>query len=268
MTVQEDDERIRRAFEELNQLIIARVERERRSDQLTGLPNGLALEEAIDRHVQAGSELWAAFVEVDKFKSVNDRFGYERADELLRAVAKMLADLAGLFPGDAQVFRQHGDEFFLVGADTREDAHRADAIASLLEMTRKKVEGIEVPVRPGTSKESVAAMTCTVSVGWLVKADLAGIDVVTARKILVCLERAIDEAKRTRNCAIRFSRTFERRQTVSLRADCAACRTKFSADVPAGANSDPFHCPNCGATMPRPHTPTETPIDEAGTLDV
>lgn len=265
MTAYDEDERIRTAMEELHRLIVARVGRERRLDHLTDLPNGLALVEAINRHLGEGRHLWAAFVEIDKFKSVNDRFGYENADELLKAVAGLLRDMARSFPGDAQAFRQHGDEFFLVGATNEQDSHRADAIASLLELTRQKVKTIAVPVHSGTTKSS-KPMSCTVSIGWMVSSD-GSHGVLTARKVLGFLERATDAAKRTRDAVSRYSPELERRETVPLRADCA-CGTKFTADVPKAANQGPFHCPNCGTSVERPPTPNDGMGEEPLTLDV
>lgn len=254
MTVREDEE-LRKALENLNQLIVERVERERRRDQLTGLPNGLALEETLSRHVDADRHVWAAFVEIDKFKSINDRFGYENADELLKAIATLLGELAPNFPGNAQVFRQHGDEFFIVGAHEDRAPHRADALQSLLEMACRKVAGVEIAVR-ASSVDSVP-MSCTVSIGWLAAEDVDGLH--TARTLLVCLEHAVDEAKRERNRAVRYTPGLARRTTIALRADCSECRTKFSADVPvAGNRADaPMRCPNCGADVNRPPVPVE-----------
>jgi diguanylate cyclase (GGDEF)-like protein len=256
MSVADDDKQIQNALEELNRLILARVDQERRRDQLTGLPNGLALEERVN--TEANRNFWVAFIEIDKFKSVNDQFGYENADELLKAVSKLIEELAASFPGEAQAFRQHGDEFFIVGAHDEKVDHRTDALAVLFEMTRSKVAAIKVPVHAGSTDPSVT-MTCTVSIGWLVADDVPGVR--TFRNVLARLERAVDAAKRTRNAVVRYEPVFERRVTVSLRADCPECATKFSADIPTRLGGSTCFCPGCRAELERPPPPNETFID-------
>ena len=105
MSVEHSDGRIQRAFEELNQLIIDRVKLEQRRDQLTGLQNDLALEEALGQHLLEGKDLWVAFVEIDRMKSINDRVGYQNADELIKSVAQLLAEVSASLPPTPPVSR-------------------------------------------------------------------------------------------------------------------------------------------------------------------
>lgn len=249
-----DDHKIKAALEELNRLIGERVKREQRSDQLTGLPNGLALDELLDSHVENGREIWAAFIEVDRFKSTNDRFGYARADELLKALAGLLSEVSKSLPGNPQCFRQHGDEFFIVGAHDAPDLHRADVLEAMLSLLCEKVRRIAIPVVDAPDAEP-RTMSCTVSVGWLVSSDVVVPQ--TRRAILDCLERAVDEAKRLRDRSVRYSNDFQKRLVVPLRADCPACRSKFSVDVPLAENrpTQALCCPNCGHDVERPEAP-------------
>lgn len=261
MTLDPDDEQIKAALEDLNRLIVERVRREQRRDQLTGLPNELALDELIDHHIEQRAELWAAFIEVDKFKSINDRFGYQNADELLKLLGRLLKDLSRSFPGApgaVQVFRPHGDEFFIVGAHDGADPHRPDALSTLLELTCAKVR--ELSLRVAHLPKEPETLSCTVSIGWLVSSDLPPPR--TARAVRDCLERAVDEAKRTRDRAVRYSPALRHRRSVALRADCGACRSKFSVDVPVESNraETALHCPNCGIPLARPPTPQEAAI--------
>jgi len=94
-------------------------------DPLTGLPNRVLLMELID-HVllrAARSKKIAAvlFADLDRFKSVNDRYGHRLGDELLVAVASRLSSL--LRPGDT-LGRLSGDEFVIIceGLDDRSQA--------------------------------------------------------------------------------------------------------------------------------------------------
>src|SRR5690606_31770607 len=63
-------------------------------DALTGLPNrsmfNRTLEEAIDEARNSGSSVHVLFIDVDRFKEINDSLGHHVGDILLAAVAKRL----------------------------------------------------------------------------------------------------------------------------------------------------------------------------------
>ena len=90
------------------------LERLATHDVLTGLPNRLALTDALrDALVHRGDldEVGVLFVDLDRFKPVNDLFGHEAGDELLIAVADRLV---GLVRTADTVARIGGDEFVVV----------------------------------------------------------------------------------------------------------------------------------------------------------
>lgn len=94
-------------------------------DALTGLLNRTGVLESLrrekalaDRHRRPLSIL---YVDLDDFKSVNDRLGHAAGDELLRQVGSILVRQVRV--SDA-VGRLGGDEFLLVLADTSLDAAR------------------------------------------------------------------------------------------------------------------------------------------------
>lgn len=117
--------------------------RQARTDSLTGLLNRRAFHEEVLRHIErADREMVPStlmFVELDHFKSVNDRLGHEVGDEVLRRVATVLRDIVR--PADL-VARLGGDEFaiWLGGADHMTAAERAEMLrydlpAAIDEMT-------------------------------------------------------------------------------------------------------------------------------------
>jgi diguanylate cyclase (GGDEF)-like protein len=99
-------------------------------DALTGLPNRVLmlerLEHAFQRGRRSGKTSAIFFVDLDRFKQVNDTYGHRVGDELLVAVAERLT--AVLRPGDS-LARLAGDEFVILCEDLDGPA-QADAIAS------------------------------------------------------------------------------------------------------------------------------------------
>ena len=83
-----------------------------RFDSLTSLPNRLSFEEslqkAVSRAVTSGERVVLAYVDLDRFKQVNDTFGHAGGDVLLREIAFRLS--SALVDGDV-VARMGGDEF-------------------------------------------------------------------------------------------------------------------------------------------------------------
>jgi diguanylate cyclase (GGDEF)-like protein len=95
-----------------NAAIAMQREHQARHDQLTGLPNRAMLfdraGEAVAEAARTGSKTGFLLLDLDRFKEVNDTFGHQLGDGLLRAVAYRLA--RSVRPGDV-VARLGGDEF-------------------------------------------------------------------------------------------------------------------------------------------------------------
>jgi diguanylate cyclase (GGDEF)-like protein/PAS domain S-box-containing protein len=84
-------------------------------DQLTGLPNRLFLAAhlpgAIEEAKRSGSMLAVLFLDLDRFKHINDSRGHETGDQLLKAVAQRIRTTTRT---DDIVVRMGGDEFIVV----------------------------------------------------------------------------------------------------------------------------------------------------------
>ncbi|HSP37032.1 MAG TPA: sensor domain-containing diguanylate cyclase, partial [Frankiaceae bacterium] len=92
-------------------------------DSLTGLPNRALLDQRLEHAAQRGQRnrtpVAVLFVDLDRFKQVNDAHGHEVGDQLLRAVGQRL--LALVRPGDT-LARVSGDEFVFFCEDLTEAA--------------------------------------------------------------------------------------------------------------------------------------------------
>lgn len=104
------------------------------TDPLTGVLNRRGMEQAFSCSSRIG---WLLFVDIDRFKSFNDRFGHEIGDQLLCHVAQLLKDstrqcLSSRERGGDALCRWAGDAFliFLEGSPCR----LRDAVHRLLDI--------------------------------------------------------------------------------------------------------------------------------------
>ena len=140
-------------FRDVTDIMHKTVELEMRAqyDDLTRLPNRRLfahhLEKAIGRSQRKNRPLAVLFVDLDRFKSVNDALGHDQGDELLRQVADRLRDnlRIGDFCG-----RWGGDEFVVCLEDFGEQRNAAATAQKLVLVLSEKydVNGSEVYATP------------------------------------------------------------------------------------------------------------------------
>ncbi len=95
-------------------------------DSLTGLPNRALLMDrlgqALRRAQRRGDRIALFFIDLDRFKKVNDTLGHGAGDEVLRATARELSEV--LRSGDT-LARFGGDEFVLICENVEEGVEEA-----------------------------------------------------------------------------------------------------------------------------------------------
>ena len=111
-------------------------------DTLTNLPNRTLLSERLSRAIvrarrQQGSRVAVLFLDLDRFKDINDSLGHAAGDRILRAAAVRLQDAVG---PQHTVARLGGDEFTVV-LENLETPEQADKIA------REIITAFEAPLQ-------------------------------------------------------------------------------------------------------------------------
>ena len=150
-------------------------------DSLTGLGNRQAFNNELERELmlsmQHESNLAVLFIDLDRFKLVNDSFGHSSGDELLKELARRFKTASR--KGDV-VSRFSGDEFVVLCPTVRDLDH---AVALATEFARVT----ETPFILSTGRSVV--VTASVGVAYVVQGDQ------TAQDILQQADTAMFKAK-------------------------------------------------------------------------
>ena len=146
--------------------VIARILNER-FDSVTRLSkrfDGEALvHDCVKEYSYTGQSFSVIFIDIDDFKKVNDTYGHERGDGVLREVSERIKGAVRVSPRDVKklqiadrVFRWGGEEMVVVLQDTN------------LEKAKKIAERI----RRGVGKDEIAGLNVTCSIGMVNISDI------------------------------------------------------------------------------------------------
>jgi diguanylate cyclase (GGDEF)-like protein len=164
-------------------------------DGLTGLYNRKFFDEQITQEILSSRRyVWPlalAMIDIDHFKSVNDTFGHDGGDAVLREIS---TKLRGMLRGSDTLCRYGGEEFALILPHISQENAPV-----LLERLRKAVEGMHVTLEDGRQ------VNVTMSVG------LANLqDGMTPGQLLGNADKSLYAAKRAgRNCIVSYTEPTE-----------------------------------------------------------
>ncbi len=131
-------------------------------DPLTGTANRAALERAFPRLAARADrkegQLALLFIDLDRFKPVNDQYGHAVGDDLLRQLARRLA--GSLRPDDLLV-RLGGDEFIVLSAPL----HRPEEARGLVERLRQAFSA-PFELHPGHMEAVEQSLSCSIGVAF------------------------------------------------------------------------------------------------------
>ena len=109
-------------------------------DSLTGLPNkskfSEQLRESINRSIRSGQQFALMFVDLDRFKIINDSMGHDAGDQLIRIAGERLSSLTR---EKDILFRWGGDEFTII----LENIDNLDDVSTI---TERIIKGMSSPI--------------------------------------------------------------------------------------------------------------------------
>ena len=127
------------------------------TDALTGLPNRRhamrRLEQAWEESVKRDAPLTCMMVDADGFKQINDNYGHDAGDEVLKQLAR---NLRYALRTDDVVCRLGGDEFFVICPGTP-----LDGAIQLAEKMRGEIAALRVPAGEGEWRGSISIGVAT-----------------------------------------------------------------------------------------------------------
>jgi diguanylate cyclase (GGDEF)-like protein len=126
------------------------------TDQLTGVPNRAAYQRYADHLKDDDRGVIVLFIDLDGFKGINDAYGHDAGDRLLREVAQRVTHGLG---ARERLFRIGGDEFVVIGIG---GAARAAAFAGRVQgLIRQPIQIREGAVLVGASIGVATGSACT-----------------------------------------------------------------------------------------------------------
>nr|WP_300988755.1 GGDEF domain-containing phosphodiesterase [Thiocapsa sp.] len=182
-------------------------------DPLTGLPGRSLLEPMAAQMLagagRSGRRLAVLFVDLDRFKAINDTYGHAAGDEVLRQTAQRLC---ASFRADDLVARLGGDEFVIVLANIRDEDDAATAAGT----------AVAALARPYPVAEQ--ELTCLPSIGISLYPD----DATTVDALIKCADQAMYHAKHVTPGQFQFAAVALERQTRAVTALKASLREAVS----------------------------------------
>ncbi|HYD94701.1 MAG TPA: EAL domain-containing protein [Noviherbaspirillum sp.] len=135
-----------------HKLAEARVMHAALHDPLTGLPNRAMLAEysnhLLPHNERNGTTAAVLFLDLDRFKPINDRHGHDVGDKVLRAVARRLH--AGLRADDL-VIRLGGDEFVVFLQDIKDGMHASEVASHIIQHINQPIDIDNITLALSTS---------------------------------------------------------------------------------------------------------------------
>ncbi|MEA5448317.1 GGDEF domain-containing protein [Leptolyngbya sp. CCNP1308] len=165
-------------------------------DALTGLPNRVLFEQGLDHGlIQAkrhDRRLALLFIDIDKFKNINDSHGHDAGDQVLVTVANRLQTFVR---GEDRVSRWGGDEFVCLLLEVKQ-------AADVISLAKRMIDRIAEPCK---FNENVFSIKASIGIA------IYPTDGETADILFKNADTAMYEAKRTKKRVVLFQESGEQK---------------------------------------------------------
>ena len=96
-------------------MVLRRTTQELEANPLTKLPGNLSIQRELENRILSGAPFAVSYVDLNKFKSFNDHYGFKRGDEVIQRTATLLLETSAAC-GSPKDFIGHigGDDFILI----------------------------------------------------------------------------------------------------------------------------------------------------------
>jgi diguanylate cyclase (GGDEF)-like protein len=189
------------------------------TDNLTGLANRFLCMRRLDELIARGERFSLTLLDVDLFKNINDTLGHNVGDEVLKAVARVLASFERR---NCFAARLGGDEFALITQGPRGQASGGELVGAI----REKIDGIR------RADLDVPPISITAGSAYFPK------DATTRSDLLAAADMAQREGKKARrgshfDFSLTLSNTFRREtQIAHAISDAISSRSLFLSFQP------------------------------------
>lgn len=176
-------------YEDINAIyrLYKRLDDDEFIDHLTQLGNVKSLDRLVDEHFENDETLSLLLIDIDSFKSYNDKHSYDSGDKIIKQMASLLKNYV---PTGGHLFRNSGEEFAMIIPNLSFDktVRLGEAIRNSVEFSKFHVNEIDT-----------VDVTVSVGVGYK-HADGA-----TKRELLKEAEAALFEAKKLGQNRVMFA---------------------------------------------------------------
>lgn len=103
-------------------MIIRRAQRDLEANPLTRLPGNVSILNEIQRKIEQDAKFAVCYIDLDKFKSYNDKYGFEHGDEVIKESARIFIRTArGIGNPDDFIGHIGGDDFVIITTPDKVD---------------------------------------------------------------------------------------------------------------------------------------------------
>jgi len=117
--------------------VLRRAKEMRAQSPLTGLPGYVRIEEEIERRIADEQSFAVLYADLDYFKAFNDHYGFERGDDVLRHVGKIIKERAVEIAGDSSFIGHVGGDDFVVVTAPEKATEVADGVIESFDATAR-----------------------------------------------------------------------------------------------------------------------------------